>query len=117
MLNIPLLLLVTLRVLFQSQTKPSAIRELLHEHRAVPDSEPIYAQTMINMKMKLFKLGNNLDKWEASHFGKETVEPEDRKTLARFAREWVQDHMNEDNGSNILIFLEELKNKSPGFQY
>ena len=50
-----------------------------------------------------------MDKWEASHFGKETVEPEDRKTLARFAREWVQDHMNEVNGSNILIFLEELK--------
>ena len=116
-LNIPLPLLVTLRVLFQSRTKPSAIRDLLREHRAVPDSEPIYAQTMINMKMKLFKLGNNLDKWEASHFGKETVEPEDRKTLARFAREWVQDHMNEDNGSNILIFLEELKNKYPGFQY
>ena len=37
--------------------------------------------------------------------------------LARFAREWVKDHLNEDNGANILTFLKDLKEKYPGFEY
>ena len=63
-------------------------------------------------------MGNDLNKWESSHFVSETanVTPEDRKTLARFAREWVKDHLNEDNGANVLNFLQELKDKYPGFE-
>ena len=120
-LNIPLALAVTLRVLFQSRTKPSAIRDLLREHKSVPDTEPIFAQSLINLKLKLFNLGKDLDKWESTNFAAEldtkTMGTEDRKTLARFAREWVKDHLNEDNGANILTFLKDLKEKYPGFEY
>ena len=119
MISIPLPLAVTLRVLFNSRTKPSAIRDLLREHHAVPDSEPVYAQQLINLKMKLFKMGKDLNNWEASNFGStdEHMTSEDRETLARFAREWVKDNMNEDNGINVLNFLQELKEKYPGFEY
>ena len=104
MLYIPVPLAVTLRVLFQARTKPSAIRDLLREHQSVADSEPIYAYQLINLKMKLFKMGKDLKNWEADNFGSENVNVnlEDRQTLARFAREWVVDDMNEDNGANVL---------------
>ena len=117
--HIPLALAVTLRVLLHSRTKPSAIRDLLREHKAVPDSEPIYAQSLINLKLKFLKMGKNLDNWESAYFcdNSGSVTEEDRKTLARFAREWVQDHLNEDNGANVLQFLQELKQKYPGFEY
>ena len=31
--------------------------------------------------------------------------------------EWVKDRINEDNGANVLNFLQELKEKYPGFKY
>ena len=37
LLSIPLALAATLRVLFHSRTKPLAIKDLLHEHQALPD--------------------------------------------------------------------------------
>ena len=111
-------LAVTLRALFRSHTKPSAIRDILREHKVVSDSEPIYAHALINLKMKLFKMGNNLDKWESVNFESLlSIQSDDKVTLARFAREWVKDHMNEDNGANVLVFLKELKEKYPGFEY
>jgi hypothetical protein len=118
-MHIPLALVVTLRVLFQSRTKPSAIRDLMREHKVVSDREPIYAHALINLKMKLFKMGSNLDKWESTNFYEEpsNLLQSDKVTLARFAREWVKDHMNEDNGANVLLFLKELKEKYPGFDY
>jgi len=118
LMHIPLPLAVTLRVLFHSHTKPSSIRDLLREHKVVPDSEPIYAHTLINLKMKLFKMGTNLDKWESSNFESTSgINDEDKVVLARYAREWVKDHMNEDNGAHLLKFLKELKGKYAGFDY
>ena len=82
-MHIPLPLAVTLRVLFHSHTKPSSIRDLLQEHKVVPDSEPIYAHTLINLKMKLFKMGTNLDKWESSNFESTSgINDEDKVVLA-----------------------------------
>ena len=120
LMHIPLPLAVTLRVLFHSHTKPSSIRDLLREHKVVPDSEPIYAHTLINLKMKLFKMGTNLDKWESSNFESTSGindDHEDKVVLARYTKEWVKDHMNEDNGAHLLKFLKELKGKYAGFDY
>ena len=117
-MHIPLPLAVTLRVLFHSHTKPSSIHDLLREHKVVPDSEPIYAHTLINLKMKLFKMGTNLDKWESSNFESTSgINDEDKVVLAQYAREWVKDHMNKDNGAHLLKFLKELKGKYAGFDY
>ena len=118
-LSIPISLAVTLRVLFHARTKPSAIRDMLREHKVVPDSEPIYAYSLINLKKKLFSMGKDLDKWESVNFMEPTKEnsAEDMAELSRYAREWVQDHMNEDNGTNVLQLLQQLKVNYPGFQY
>ena len=111
LVHIILALAVTFRVLLHSRAKPSVIRDLLREHKAVPDSEPTYAQSLINLKLKFLKMGKNLDNWESAYFcdNSGSVTEDNRKTLAQFACEWVWDHMNEDIGANVLQFLQELK--------
>ena len=63
MLKIRTHLAVKLQVLFNSKAKASAIRKVLREHKVVPDTEPISAQTLVNLKLKLDRVGSDLTKY------------------------------------------------------
>lgn len=117
--TIPLALAVTLRCLLRSRAKPTAIRNLIWEHKVIPDTEPIPAHALINLKMKFAKMNADLEGWEKLNFVSplSDLNDDDRKTIARFAREWVKDCMNEDNGNQVIHLLQDLKSRYPGFQY
>ena len=123
MLKIPTHLAVTLQVLFNSKAKASAIRKVLREHKVVPDTEPISAQTLVNLKLKLDRVGSDLTKYRDVHFTVQKdgtlpgITEEESTTIDRFAREWLKENLNADKSAKIINILKQLKTKYPGFEY
>ena len=117
--HIPTSLAVTLRFLLNSNTKYSHIRELMRELHLVQDGEPIFAQQLFNLKLRFSKQDAELTNWEKINWKAPITElsTEDEKTIERYARDWVQETMNEGGGQKLIELLKSLKLKYPGFQY
>jgi hypothetical protein len=112
--KIPTILLCTLQTLFVAKTKKCAIRDVLRDSGFIPEDEPITAQFLINLEMRLEKVGPELKEWAQPFMELPSklddaadMSVEDKVRFDRFAWDWVKDRMNVDNGGAVLKLLEE----------